>query len=100
MESALIKACTDYFAGFPSRSRRPDGYSSVAENVTASRHLEGALPRMSPVQTCTCRLLAGAPLHSRRFVMAARLRTSNVRRGRDRLVEVVGVNFLLRVGWD
>ena len=43
---------------------------------------------------------AGRAFGSRRTVMALCLSTPGVHRCRSRLVEVIGVDFLLRVDWD
>ena len=54
---------------------------------------------MRIVRMCTSQSAVGAPLRSRCAVMALRLRIPNMLREPARLIEVVRVNFLLRVGW-
>jgi len=60
----------------------------------------GAQAVMRIVRMCTSQSAVGAPLRSRCAVMALRLRIPNMLREPARLIEVVRVNFLLRVSWD
>ena len=55
---------------------------------------------MRIVRMCTSKSPVGAPLRRRCGVMALRLRIPQMLREPTRLIEVVGINFLLRVGCD